>query len=64
VSQKQQNNLAICKDGAGSGRSHKRELLLVAMNVLRLHACQHKIQVLSPNDRFPKQGKKKKNKIK
>jgi hypothetical protein len=52
------NILEISEDGPGSDSSHKQELLSMAMNVLRLHACLHKTQVLSPNDRFPKQGKK------
>jgi len=61
VSQKRQNIVTIHEDGAGSGRSHKQELPSVAMNVLRLNVCEHKIQILSPNKRFPKTGQKEKN---
>ena len=62
ASHQRQNIETIHEFVAGSGRSHKQELPSVAMNVLRLNVCQHKIQILNPNNIFPKQGKKRKKK--
>lgn len=60
VSLKRQNFVTIHEDGAGSGRSHKQEQPSVAMNVLRMNVCEHKIQISSPKTDLKKQGKKKK----
>lgn len=62
MSHQRQNIETIHEFRAGSGRSHKQELPSVAMNVLRLNVCQYKIQILSPNNIFPKKGQKEKEK--